>query len=111
MTAYEIANLNLFNTKPVVLSACQTGLGDIKGFEGVYVMQRAFKNAGADYLLLSLWEVPDQQTQELMTIFYKKWFSGLDITDALKAAQNEMKTKYAGAEGAAFARAAFVLIK
>jgi len=111
LTAYEISNLNLFNTRLVVLSACQTGLGEIKGFEGVYGMQRAFKNAGADYLLLSLWEVPDQQTQELMTFFYRKWCSGMEITDAFKAAQNEMKTTYAQVEGAAFAWAAFVLIK
>ena len=111
LTAYEISNLNFFNTDLVVLSACQTGLGDVKGNEGVYGLQRAFKMAGVEYLLLSLWEVPDIQTQELMSFFYKNWFSGMDITDAFKTAQNDLKTKYAGIEGSAFAWAAFVLIR
>jgi CHAT domain-containing protein len=65
-TAYEISHLNLSNTKLAVLSACQTGLGDIKGSEGVYGLQRAFKMAGVDYLLVSLWQAPDQETAEFM---------------------------------------------
>jgi len=111
LTAAEISHLNLFNTKLVVLSACQTGLGDVKGSEGVYGLQRSFKMAGVDYLLFSLWEVPDYQTTELMTNFYKNWFSGLEIRAAFKKAQNHLKTKYAKVEGAAFAWAAFVLMK
>ncbi|RLD79779.1 MAG: hypothetical protein DRJ10_08310, partial [Bacteroidetes bacterium] len=67
LTALEISRLNFFNTKLAVLSACQTGLGDVKGSEGVYGLQRAFKMAGVEYLLFSLWEVPDYQTRELMT--------------------------------------------
>jgi len=95
----------------VVLSACQTGLGDVKGSEGVYGLQRAFKMAGVEYLLFSLWEVPDHQTKELMTIFYKNWFAGIEIREAFKKAQNQLKKKYEKQKGAAFAWAAFVLIK
>ena len=111
LTAAEISRLNFFNTKLAVLSACQTGLGDVKGSEGVYGLQRAFKMAGVEYLLFSLWEVPDYQTKELMTNFYKNWFSGMEIREAFKKAQNQLKTKYAKVEGAAFAWAAFVLMK
>jgi len=111
LTAAEISRLNFFKTKLVVLSACQTGLGDVKGNEGVYGLQRAFKMAGVDYLLFSLWEVPDYQTRELMTNFYKNWFTGMEIRVAFKKAQNQLKTKYAKVEGAAFAWAAFVLMK
>jgi len=111
LTAAEISRLNFFNTKLVVLSACQTGLGDVKGSEGVYGLQRAFKMAGVDYLLFSLWQVPDYQTQELMTNFYKNWFSNMKIRDAFKKAQNQLKIKYAKNKDAAFAWAAFILIK
>ncbi|NPA45361.1 MAG: CHAT domain-containing protein, partial [Chlorobi bacterium] len=110
LTAAEISQLNFFNTKLAVLSACQTGLGDIKDNEGVYGLQRAFKMAGVEYLIYSLWEVPDGPTKELMTEFYKNWFSGIEIHEAFKKAQNHLKTKYAKVEGGAFAWAAFVLI-
>lgn len=110
ITSAEISNLNLFGTKLAVLSACQTGLGDIKNSEGVYGLQRSFKMAGVEYLLFSLWEVPDKQTKELMVNFYRNWFSGLEIHDAFKKAQNQLKTKYAKIEGSAFAWAAFVLM-
>ena len=111
LTAAEISQLNFFNTKLLVLSACQTGLGDVKGNEGVYGLQRAFKMAGVDYLLFSLWEVPDYQTRELMVEFYKNWFEGSGVRDAFRKAQNHLKTKYAKVEGAAFTWAAFVLMK
>src|SRR5205814_3847318 len=70
VTAEEIALLNLRGTELVVLSACQTGLGDVKTGEGVYGLRRAFLYAGAETLVTSLFEVPDTETRELMTRFY-----------------------------------------
>jgi CHAT domain-containing protein len=78
----------------VVLSACETGLGDLKGNEGVYGLQRAFKMAGVKYIVMSLWQVPDAQTVELMEYFYKELLSGNDIRKAFALAQNKMKDKY-----------------
>ncbi len=95
LTAYEISQMDLSNTELVVLSACETGLGDIQGNEGVYGLQRAFKIAGAKYLIMSLWQVPDFQTQELMTFFYQKWLTDkMAIPDAFQAAQQQMRKKY-----------------
>ena len=92
LTAYEISQMNLSNTELVVLSACETGLGDIQGNEGVYGLQRAFKIAGAKYLIMSLWQVPDKQTSLLMTTFYKKWLvNKMTIPDAFHAAQKELR--------------------
>ncbi|MCP4181558.1 MAG: CHAT domain-containing protein [bacterium] len=111
ITALEISRMNLFDTKLAVLSACQTGLGDVEGNEGVYGLQRSFKMAGVDYLLFSLWEVPDKQTKELMVTFYKNWFSGMEIRDAFKNAQNKLKLKYADDKNFAYVWAAFILMK
>ena len=95
LTAYEISQMDLSNTELVVLSACETGLGDIQGNEGVYGLQRAFKIAGAKYLMMSLWQVPDFQTQELMTVFYQKWLTEkMPIPDAFHEAQQTMRKKY-----------------
>ena len=110
LSAYEVSQMNLFGCKLVVLSACQTGLGDVNGSEGVYGLQRGFKMSGVDFMIYSLWEVPDMQTQELMSDFYTYWFSGLNIRQAFKKAQTDMKNKYKNVKGAAYAWAAFVLI-
>ena len=92
VTAYEISQMNLSNTELVVLSACETGLGEIQGNEGVYGLQRAFKIAGVKYLIMSLWQVPDKQTSLLMTTFYKKWLEEkMSIPDAFHAAQKELR--------------------
>lgn len=92
LTAYEISQMNLSGTELVVLSACETGLGDIEGNEGVYGLQRAFKIAGAKYLIMSLWQIPDKPTSVLMTTFYKKWLhEKMEIPEAFRAAQKEMR--------------------
>jgi CHAT domain-containing protein len=95
LTAYEISNMNLSQTHLVVLSACETGLGDIQGTEGVYGLQRAFKMAGVEYILMSLWQVPDKQTAELMEQFYTHLLNGVPLQEAFSKAQQRMKEKYA----------------
>jgi CHAT domain-containing protein/Tfp pilus assembly protein PilF len=95
LTAYEVSNLSLFNTELVVLSACETGLGDIKGSEGVYGLQRAFKMAGARYLIMSLWKVPDIATKEFMTTFYTEYLTNQKpVREAFNVTQTKMKNKY-----------------
>ena len=94
LTAYEVSNLYLPNTKLVVLSACETGLGDIEGNEGVYGLQRAFKMAGVENLIMSLWRLPDKEAAEFMEEFYKNIFDKQSINDAFYNAQTIMKNKY-----------------
>ncbi|MBP8113975.1 MAG: CHAT domain-containing protein [Chitinophagaceae bacterium] len=106
VTAYEIAQLNLSKTELVVLSACETGLGDVKGNEGVFGLQRAFKMAGVKKMIVSLWQVPDKETAELMKTFYDYWLKGKTINEALIQAQADMRKKYLP-----FYWAAFVLIE
>ncbi len=94
LTAQEISSLNLSGTKLVVLSACETGLGDISGSEGVYGLQRAFKMAGVQSILMSLWPVPDNEISDLMQLFYSYWINNkMDKHEAFRKAQIELKNK------------------
>jgi tetratricopeptide (TPR) repeat protein len=108
LSAYEVSFQYFGNTKLVVLSACETGLGDIKGSEGVFGLQRAFKAAGVQYLMMSLWKVPDAATSEFMESFYTEWFKGNTIEQAFQNTQNQMKTKY---RNEPYKWAAFVLVR
>ena len=101
-TAYEISQLNLSNTELVVLSACETALGDVRGSEGVFGLQRAFKMAGVKKMIVSLWQVPDKETAELMTSFYNYWLKGKTIEQAFAQAQSDMRKKYSPYYWAAF---------
>ncbi|HBN75150.1 MAG TPA: hypothetical protein DD473_04900, partial [Planctomycetaceae bacterium] len=91
MTAQEIVSLDLRGTELVVLSACETGLGQVGGGEGVYGLQRAFQLAGARNVLGSLWSVDDAATAALMKLFYTKlWNEKLPPIEAIRQAQLEI---------------------
>ncbi len=94
LTANEATYIPLNNTELVVLSACETGLGEIKGSEGIFGLQRAFKAAGTKYVMMSLWKVPDQETSEFMTEFYTSYLNGASIPDSYHKAQKVMRNKY-----------------
>lgn len=94
LTAEDVSGLDLLATELVVLSACETGLGEVRTGEGVFGLQRAFTLAGAKTLVMSLWSVPDDATRELMEDFYKRILAGEGRADSLRNAQLALRTKY-----------------
>ena len=97
LSAKEISHLDLSNTDLVVLSACQTALGDITN-DGVAGLQRGFKIASVKSVLMSLWKVDDAATYLLMKQFYKSLLSGKNKQQALKDAQNYLRSYTVGNE-------------
>ena len=90
LTAEEISNMHLENTELVVLSACESGLGDLSS-DGVMGVQRAFKNAGVQTLIMSLWKVDDNATRLLMTYFYQHLLEGDSKRQAFDKAKAEVR--------------------
>jgi CHAT domain-containing protein len=110
LTAKEIADIDLRGLDLVVLSACQTGLGDIAQGEGVFGLQRGFKKAGANSILMSLWEVEDKATQILMTQFYRNLLSGQSKRQSLLSAQKYLREVGGGRYDEPKYWAAFILL-
>ncbi|MGD1808497.1 CHAT domain-containing protein [Dapis sp. BLCC M126] len=90
MTALEIANLKLGGTKLVVLSACETGVGDVNVGEGVYGLRRALAIAGSESQVISLWKVDDFGTKELMVKYYQRVLNNEGRSEAMRQTQLEM---------------------
>ncbi len=91
LTALEAAQLNLWGTRLVVLSACQTGVGDVRNGDGVYGLRRAFVLNGAQTQVMSLWSVSDRATQMLMEDFYARLKRGEPRGEALRQAQLQLR--------------------
>lgn len=89
-TALEASALNLYGTQLVVLSACDTGQGEVLNGEGVYGLRRAFTMAGAEALLMSLWQVEDEGTADLMERYYTNLLDGMGRSEALREIQLDM---------------------
>jgi CHAT domain-containing protein len=90
LTALEAAGLNLYGTKLVVLSACETGVGEVNNGEGVYGLRRAFTIAGAESQVMSLWKVSDEGTKDLMVSYYQRLLDNEGRSEALRQVQLEM---------------------
>lgn len=93
VTAPEVSLLNMSGTNLVVLSACESGLGTTSSTGNTYGLQRAFKTAGVDYVIYSLWKVSDEVTKEFMLSFYKKLANGVEVQTAFYKTKKEMRAK------------------
>jgi len=93
LTALEASGLNLWGTKLVVLSACDTGVGQVRNGEGVYGLRRAFTLAGAESLVMSLWPISDYTTRTLMISYYQNLKAGIGRGEALRQVQLDMLKK------------------
>ena len=110
LTAREIADVDLHGLDLVVLSACRTGLGDLSQSEGVFGLQRGFKKAGANTILMSLWKVDDRATQILMTHFYHSLLAGKSKYEALQSAQKRLRKVEKGKYASPKYWAAFIML-
>jgi CHAT domain-containing protein/Tfp pilus assembly protein PilF len=90
LTALEAAGLDLWGTKLVVLSACETGVGEVRMGDGVYGLRRALVLAGVESQVMSLWQVSDEATRDLMVAYYQRLQAGEGRTDALRQVQLSM---------------------
>jgi CHAT domain-containing protein len=93
LTAEDVTGLDLAGTELVVLSACETGLGQVRAGEGVFGLRRAFQLAGARTVVMSLWKVPDGPTQELIPEFFRHLLAGVPRADALRRARLELRRR------------------
>lgn len=94
LTAFEVLTIDFDKVDLVVLSACETGLGQIKNGEGVYGLQRAFMVAGVKNLIMSLWKINDFTTQFMMNEFYKNLTDGLVLEESFRTAILTTKEKF-----------------
>ena len=93
LSAAELAKQDMSNTELIVLSACQTGMGELKE-DGVYGLQRAFKIAGANTIIMTLWRTNDKATMRFMDVFYENLFSGNSKYASFKKAQQTIRNEY-----------------
>ncbi|MGK7390794.1 MAG: CHAT domain-containing protein [Candidatus Cyclobacteriaceae bacterium M2_1C_046] len=94
LTAYEITSMNLSNTDLVVLSACESGVGESRDGQGVYGLTRAFFVAGSDAVISTLWKVDDNATQKFMELFYSEWLKDNNLRNAINFARSELRKEY-----------------
>jgi len=95
LSAYDIAQLELHKTELVVLSACESGIGDVHPEEGVFGLPRAFKLAGVGKVIYTLWKIDDQTSAEFLSAFYKYFAKSGNVEKAFRKTQMKMKRKYA----------------